>query len=72
MVEAKDQVGMLIVGIFNILSCYAAGVYILIENTHNCCLRNQLIPNSYPRSKIFWALMSFSYGTMPFFGLWDN
>lgn len=74
MVEAKNQVGMLILGIFNILSCYIIGVYILVQNRYYCFQNHgNFGPSSnYPRSRVFWALMSLSYGTMPFFGLWDN
>ena len=74
MTDVKDQVGMLFVGILNILTCYAGGIYILVENK-KCCIQQHGDTgrsSDYPPSRIFWGLMSLSYGTMPFFGLWDN
>eukprot|EP01084_Bolivina_argentea_P119460 211798_1 len=61
MATTKDTAGMLMVGILNIISCYMCGFLTYRYG-------KQLgVP-----SKIPWALFQISYGTMPFFGLWDN
>eukprot|EP01083_Nonionella_stella_P053321 141085_1 len=61
MSNVKNTVGMLVVGIVNVLSCYtAAFVTYWIGKKLNVA------------SRIPWCLLQISYGTMPFFGLWDN
>ena len=61
MTEVKNQVGMLFVGLINVLSCYIAGIIIWKFG------KELNVASSIP-----WCLLQISYGTMPFFGLWDN
>eukprot|EP01084_Bolivina_argentea_P303726 524453_1 len=61
MSDAKNTVGMLILGIINVLSCYIAG---FMTYKHGKKLN--------VNSKTPWCLLQLSYGTMPFFGLWDS
>ena len=61
MVSESNIVGMLAFGVINVLSCYIAGfvTYRYGEKLNVW-------------SAIPWALLQISYGTMPFFGLWDE
>lgn len=61
MSDVKNTIGMLFVGIINVLSCYIAAFI-----TYRFGKRLNV------SSSIPWCLLQISYGTMPFFGLWDN